>query len=80
MGIKIHLDNWPSLCMKKEFGGVGVPDLNVCLLGSGLNNSLRLRAVYGKRSLRLNIILGVLICSVVMMPSLLNLGRRHVGL
>jgi hypothetical protein len=34
---KIHLANWPSICMKKEFGGLGIPnlkDLNLCLLGS----------------------------------------------
>lgn len=34
---KIHLANWPSVCMKKEFGGLGIPnlqDLNLCLLGS----------------------------------------------
>lgn len=32
-----HLANWPSVCMKKEFGGLGIPDLrdlNVCLLSS----------------------------------------------
>lgn len=22
-----HLVNWPSVCMRKEFGGMGVPDL-----------------------------------------------------
>jgi hypothetical protein len=22
---KIHLANWPSICMKKEFGGLGIP-------------------------------------------------------
>ena len=34
---KIHLANWQMVCMKKEFGGLGIPnlrDLNVCLLGS----------------------------------------------
>ena len=34
---KIHLANWQSICMKKEFGGLGIPnlqDLNQCLLGS----------------------------------------------
>jgi hypothetical protein len=34
---KIHLANWPSVCMKKEFGGMGIPnlqDLNLCLIGS----------------------------------------------
>jgi hypothetical protein len=34
---KIHLANWPSVSMRKVFGGLGIPnlkDLNVCLLGS----------------------------------------------
>jgi hypothetical protein len=34
---KIHLANWPSICMKKDYGGLGIPnlqDLNVCLIGS----------------------------------------------
>ena len=34
---KIHLANWQLVCMKKEFGGLGIPnirDLNTCLLGS----------------------------------------------
>jgi hypothetical protein len=34
---KIHLANWPSVCFKKEFGGMGIPnlqDLNLCLIGS----------------------------------------------
>ena len=33
---KLHVANWPSVCMKKDFGGLGIPnmrDLNVCLLG-----------------------------------------------
>jgi hypothetical protein len=24
---KIHLANWPSVCMKKEFAGMGIPNL-----------------------------------------------------
>lgn len=34
---KIHLANWRLVCMKKEFGGLGIPnlqELNICLLGS----------------------------------------------
>jgi hypothetical protein len=23
---KIHLANWSSVCMRKEFGGMGIPD------------------------------------------------------
>jgi hypothetical protein len=33
---KIHLAKWPSICMKKDFGGLGIPnlqDLNICLIG-----------------------------------------------
>jgi hypothetical protein len=32
-----HLANWDNISMRKEFGGVGIPnlrDLNICLLGS----------------------------------------------
>jgi hypothetical protein len=34
---KYHLSNWRSLCQKKEYGGLGIPDLrelNLCLLAS----------------------------------------------
>jgi hypothetical protein len=34
---KIHLANWPSICMKKEYGGLGIPNMqdhNLCLIGS----------------------------------------------
>jgi hypothetical protein len=24
---KIHLANWPSICMKKDYGGLGIPNL-----------------------------------------------------
>jgi hypothetical protein len=32
---KYHLANWDSISMRKQYGGVGVPnlrDLNICLL------------------------------------------------
>lgn len=35
--IKLHLAHWQLVCMKQEFGGLGIPnvhDLNICLLGS----------------------------------------------
>lgn len=35
--MKIHLANWQLVCMKQEYGGLGIPnlhDLNICLLGS----------------------------------------------
>lgn len=34
---KLHLANWHLVCMKKDFGGLGVPnlrDVNMCLLGN----------------------------------------------
>jgi hypothetical protein len=34
---KIHLASWKHVCKKKEFGGLGIPDLanlNMSLLGS----------------------------------------------
>ena len=34
---KLHLANWKMVCMKKDFGGLGIPnlqDVNLCLLGS----------------------------------------------
>ena len=34
---KLHLANWKMVYMKKEFGGLGIPNLhevNICLLGS----------------------------------------------
>lgn len=37
---KYHLANWQSLAQKKEFGGLGIPDiktLNMCLLASWIN-------------------------------------------
>jgi hypothetical protein len=41
---KIHLANWPSICMRKEFGGMGIPhlqDLNLCLLGSWIKRYIQ---------------------------------------
>jgi hypothetical protein len=34
---KLHFANWQLISMKKEFGGLGIPNLkylNLCLLGS----------------------------------------------
>jgi hypothetical protein len=34
---KLHLANWQLVCLNKDFGGLGIPnlrDLNMCLLGS----------------------------------------------
>jgi hypothetical protein len=41
---KIHLANWPSKCMKKDYGGLGIPnlqDLNICLVGSWINRYIQ---------------------------------------
>jgi hypothetical protein len=41
---KIHLANWPLVCMKKEFGGMGIPnlqDLNLCLIGSWIKRYIQ---------------------------------------
>ena len=37
---KLHLANRKLICKKKEFGGLGIPDLanvNLCLLGSWIS-------------------------------------------
>jgi hypothetical protein len=41
---KIHLAYWSSLCMKKDFGGLGIPnlqDLNICLIGSWIKRYIQ---------------------------------------
>jgi hypothetical protein len=41
---KLHLANWHLICMKKEFGGLGLPclkDLNLCLLGSWVKRFIK---------------------------------------
>src|SRR4051812_13511241 len=48
---KIHLANWKLVCMKKKFGGLGIPNLqevNMCLLGSWIRDTLMEMARYGK--------------------------------
>jgi hypothetical protein len=37
---RLHLANWPLIAQKKEFGGMGVPnlrDLNLCLLAAWIH-------------------------------------------
>jgi hypothetical protein len=49
---KIHLANCPSICMKKEFGGLGIPnlkDLNLFLLGSWIKRYNRAEGSMWKR-------------------------------
>jgi hypothetical protein len=46
---KLHLANWHLICMKKEYGGLGVPelrDLNLCLLMSWVKRYIRLSSGY----------------------------------
>jgi hypothetical protein len=41
---KTHLANWPSICMKKEFGGMGIQNLqglNLCLIGSWIKRYIQ---------------------------------------
>jgi hypothetical protein len=41
---KIHLANWHLVSMKKEFGGLGIPnlrDLNMALLGSWVKRFIK---------------------------------------
>jgi hypothetical protein len=41
---KLHLANWHLICMKKKYGGLGVPDLkdlNLFLLGSWIKRYIR---------------------------------------
>jgi hypothetical protein len=41
---KLHLANWHLICMKKQYGGLGVPclkDLNLFLLGSWVKRFIR---------------------------------------
>jgi hypothetical protein len=41
---KMHLANWHLICMKKQYGRLGIPeirDLNLCLLGSWVKRYVR---------------------------------------
>jgi hypothetical protein len=41
---KLHLANWHLVCIKKGYGGLGVPDLrglNLCLLGFWVKRYIR---------------------------------------
>jgi hypothetical protein len=49
---KIHLANWPSICMEKDFGGMGIPnlqDLNLCLIGSWIKRYIQGEGALWKR-------------------------------
>jgi hypothetical protein len=81
---KIHLANWQSICMKKEAGGLNVPnlrDLNMCLLGSWVRRyhkdewSLWRKVVDAKY----NTVPKIQISFVAMMEILLNFGKVFVG-
>ena len=52
---KIHLANWQLVCMKKEFGGLGIPnirDLNTCLLGSWVKRFMQAEDRLWKKNCR----------------------------
>jgi hypothetical protein len=56
---KIHLANWPSVCKKKEFGGMGIPnlqDLNLCLIGTWIKRYIQGKGLSRKELLIPNII------------------------
>ena len=41
---KIHLANWHLVCMSKQHGGLGVPnirDVNLCLLGGWVKRYIK---------------------------------------
>jgi hypothetical protein len=41
---KLHLANWHMICMKRLYGGLGVPnlkDFNLCLLGSWVKRYIK---------------------------------------
>jgi hypothetical protein len=41
---KMHLANWHLICIKKQYGGLAIPeirDLNLCLLGSWVKRYIR---------------------------------------
>jgi hypothetical protein len=49
---KIHLANWLSIYMKKEYGGLGIPnlqDLNICLIGSWIRRYINREGSLWKR-------------------------------
>jgi hypothetical protein len=51
---KIHLANWPSICMKKDFGELGIPnlqDLNICLIGSWMKRYIQSEGALWRRVL-----------------------------
>jgi hypothetical protein len=50
----IHLANWPSICMKKDFGGLGIPNLqhlNICLIGSWIKTYIHSEGALWKKVL-----------------------------
>jgi hypothetical protein len=49
--MKLHLADWGLICRRKEFGGLGIPNLanvNLCILASWIKGILRIMASYGK--------------------------------
>jgi hypothetical protein len=49
---KIYFANWPSICMLKSYGGMGIPnlqDLNLFLLGSWLKRYIQAEGTLWKK-------------------------------
>ena len=54
---KLYLPNWKLICKKKEFSGLGIPDLanvNLYLLGSWLKRYIKMMVSCGNPWLMLN--------------------------
>jgi hypothetical protein len=75
---KINLANWPSICMKREFGGLGIPnlkDLNLCLLGSWIKRYIRAEGSIWKKIVEQSTILDSQTFFDVKTPILLSSGK-----
>jgi hypothetical protein len=59
---KLHLANWHMICMKKEHGGLGVPnlkDFNLCLLGFWVKRYIKYENKIWRRIVIVSIAVGV---------------------
>lgn len=75
---KIHLANWSSICMKTDFGGLGIAnlqDLNLCLLGSWIKRYIQGKGLSGSTLLMPSIILKFLIYCVAMTSNPLSFEK-----
>lgn len=80
---KIHLANWPFICLKKEFGGTGIPnlqDLNVCLIGSWVKRCISSEGSLWRKIVDAKYNTKSPIFFAVMTIILLNFGKDLCGL